>query len=190
MVWGRMEDYGIKMPDKKAHPISNQFFLSQLKYGRVHLKGAIKAVDGETVTFADGTSEDFDTLIAATGYTVEFPFIEKELLKNDDTVLPLYRRVVPPDLSGLYFIGYFNLDWASNPVYEQQAIWARNIERGACDLPSRGDMWAEVGERRKAILDNFHVAPRMNLEVEYGPYVHELKEAQTWRQAKGDRKAA
>jgi dimethylaniline monooxygenase (N-oxide forming) len=181
MVWGRMSDYGIRLPEKKAHPISNQFFLSHVKYGRVVLKGGIRLIEDRTIRFDDGTSEEFDALIAATGYSVAFPFLDSSLLGNQDTVLPLYRRVVPPDLPGLYFIGYFNLDWASNPVYEQQAIWVRNIELGACDLPSSQDMWGEVGERRRRIESEFHNAPRMNLEVEYGPYVHELKRAQRWR---------
>lgn len=181
MVWGRMSDYGIKLPDKKAHPISNQFFLSHVKYGRVALKGGIKRIEEKTIWFDDGSSEEFDALIAATGYSVEFPFLDTALLGNQDTILPLYKRVVPPDLPGLYFVGYFNLDWASNPVYEQQAIWARDIELGACDLPSSQEMRQEVAERRRAIEANFHNAPRMNLEIEYGPYMRELKQAQRFR---------
>lgn len=190
MVWGRMSDYGIRLPDKKGHPISNQFFLSQVKYGRVVLKGGIKRVEGNTLSFDDGTSEAFDTVIAATGYTVEFPFLDPALLGNKDTLLPLYKRVVPPDLPGLYFIGYFNLDWASNPVYEQQAIWARNIELALCDLPSPKEMWDEVHGRRHMIETQFHNAPRMNLEVEFGPYTHELKQAQTFRRDNKKSRAA
>jgi hypothetical protein len=42
-------------------------------------------------------------------------------------------------------------------------------------------MWDEVHERRRMIETDFHNAPRMNLEVEYGPYVRELKQAQRFR---------
>jgi len=98
--------------------------------------------------------------------------------------------VVPPDLRGLYFVGYFNLDWASNPVYEQQAIWARDIELGACDLPSPAEMWEEVKERRRMIEENFHNAPRMNLEIEYAPYTQELKRAQRYKDPGGKPRAA
>jgi cation diffusion facilitator CzcD-associated flavoprotein CzcO len=181
MVWGRMADYGIKLPDKKAHPISNQFFLSHVKYGRVVLKGGIERIEGKKIHFDDGTAEEFDALIAATGYSVEFPFLESSLLGNQDTILPLYKRVVPPDLPGLYFVGYFNLDWASNPVYEQQAMWVRDIELGNCDLPSPQAMRDEVQERRRTIETNFHSAPRMNLEIEFGPYVREIKQARRFR---------
>lgn len=190
MVWGRMSDYGIKLPEKKGHPISNQFFLSHVKYGRVVLKGSIKRIEETTIWFDDGSSEEFDVLIAATGYSVEFPFLDPALLGNQDTILPLYKRVVPPDLSGLYFVGYFNLDWASNPVYEQQAIWIRDIERGACDLPSSQEMWEEVRERRRIIESDFHHAPRMNLEIEYGPYVREIRQARRFRSAGRTSRAA
>jgi len=190
MVWGRMSDYGIRLPDKKTHPISNQFFLNHIKYGRVVLKGGIEQIEDRTIRFDDGSSEAFDALIAATGYSVEFPFLDPALLGNQDTILPLYRRVVPPDLRGLYFVGYFNLDWASNPVYEQQAIWIRDIELGACDLPSSQEMWEEVRERRLAIETSFHNAPRMNLEIEYGPYVRELRQARRFRRANRTSRAA
>ncbi len=190
MVWGRMSDYGIKMPDKKGHPISNQFFLSHIKYGRVVLKGGIKQIEGRTIRFDDGSSEEFDAVIAATGYTVEFPFLDRALLGNNDTLLPLYKRVVLPDLPGLYFVGYFNLDWASNPVYEQQALWARNIELAICDLPSSKEMRDEVQSRRRMIETQFHNAPRMNLEVEFGPYTRELKQAQRFRRDPGKSRAA
>ncbi len=190
MVWGRMSDYGIKLPEKRGHPCSNQFFLSQLKYGRVTLKGGIEGINGQTIKFNDGSAEEFDALIAATGYSVEFPFLDSDLLKNKDTILPLYKRVVPPDLPGLYFVGYFNLDWASNPVYEQQAIWARNIKLGVCGLPTSEEMWEEVGGRREMIENKFHNEPRMNLEVEYGPYVRELKQAQKASGASRNSRAA
>lgn len=45
-------------------------------------------------------SEECDARKAATGYSVEFPLLEPALLGNQDTILPLYKRVVPPDLPG------------------------------------------------------------------------------------------
>ena len=178
LVWGDLKKYNIHVPEKQAHPISNQFFLSEVKYGRIIVKSGITLIEGKKITFADGTTEEFDSLIAATGYSVEFPFIEQSKLQNNDTVLPLYKRVVPPDMPGLYFVGYFNLDWASNPVYEQQAIWIKNIESGICELPSKNEMWVEINNRQNKVMTKFHKAPRMNLEVEYGPYTKELRVAQ------------
>jgi dimethylaniline monooxygenase (N-oxide forming) len=175
VVWGPMRGYGIELPSKPGHPVSNQFFLSHVKYGRVVVKPDVRAVAGRTITFEDGTSEDFDVLIAATGYTVDFPFLEAGLVSHDDTRLPLYKRVVPPDRPGLYFVGYFNIDWSSLPVYEQQALWVADLEAGRCALPSPAQMWADVRAREEAVARKYLSSPRMNLEVEYGPYVAELR---------------
>lgn len=176
-VWGPMRQYGIQVPDKKTHPSSNQFFLSHVKYGRIAIKPGITGIEGRTIAFADGSAEEFDNLIAATGYTVSFPFLEPGLLGEEDTRLPLYKRVVPPEHRGLYFIGYFNIDWASNPVYEQQALLVAAIEAGTCALPSSAEMWADVRAREERLAQEFLTRPRLNLEVEYGPYVAELKRA-------------
>ena len=175
VVWGPMRSYGIELPRKPGHPVSNQFFLSHVKYGRVTLKPNIRAVDGRTITFEDGSSEEFDALVAATGYTVDFPFLDSDLISHDDTRLPLYARVVPPDQPGLYFVGYFNIDWSSFPVYEQQALWVADLESGRCSLPSTEQMWADIRAREEATRRKFLESPRMNLEVEYGPYVAELQ---------------
>lgn len=180
-MWGSMRQYGIEVPDKKTHPSSNQFFLSHVKYGRIVIRPGITGIDGTTISFADGSAEEFDNLIAATGYTVSFPFLEPGVLGNEDTRLPLYKRVVPPDHRGLYFIGYFNIDWASNPVYEQQSLFVAAIEAGMCDLPSPAEMWADVRAREDRLAEDFLTRPRLNLEVEYGPYVAELKRARARR---------
>ena len=176
-LWGSMESHGIKPPERKTHPTSNQFFLSHVKYGRVVIKPAISAISGSTITFADGSHGEFDALIAATGYTVTFPFLDPELIGNDDTRLPLYKRVVPPDRPGLYFIGYFNIDWASNPVYERQARWVADIELGRCKLPTAAAMWTDIKEREERLAREFISRPRLNLEVEYVPYIAELERA-------------
>jgi hypothetical protein len=175
VIWGSMTSYGIQPPEKKTHPASNQFFLSHVKYGRLKVKPGIGAVEGSTITFTDGTSEDFDVLIAATGYTVAFPFMADDVIGNEDTRLPLYKRVVPPERPGLYLVGYFNLDWASNPVYERQAQWIAELEGGRCALPDRAAMWADVRAREERLAREFISRPRLNLEVEYVPYMAELE---------------
>ena len=45
--------------------------------------------------------EEFDTLIAATGYLVDLPFLSEEILPARDNTVELYNRIVPPDWPGL-----------------------------------------------------------------------------------------
>lgn len=44
--------------------------------GAVALRGAVKRIDGKTVTFADGAREEFDVIVAATGYEFRRDFLE------------------------------------------------------------------------------------------------------------------
>lgn len=173
-VFGSMEQYGIKLPDRKTHPISNQFFLSHVKYQRIQIKPGLAAIEGRRITFTDQTSEEFDCLVAATGYTVGFPFFKPGLLEFEDTRLPLFKRVVPVGHPGLYFIGYFNIDSGLNPVFERQAQWVADIEAGRCELPGDEDMRADIERRRQQLADNYLDRPRLNLEEEFMPYMAAL----------------
>ncbi|MGH7861025.1 MAG: flavin-containing monooxygenase, partial [Candidatus Dormibacteraceae bacterium] len=170
MIFGSMKQYGITLPTKKTHPTSNQFFLSHVKYRRITVKPGIEAIDGSRITFTDGTCEEFDSLIAATGYTVRFPFFKPELLNLEDTKLPFYKRVVPVNYRGLYFIGYFNLDSGLPPVFERQAQWVADLELGRCVLPPPEEMEADIERRQRELADKYLDRPRLNLEEEFMRY--------------------
>jgi len=170
MIFGSMKQYGITLPAKKTHPTSNQFFLSHVKYRRITVKPGIEAIDGSRITFTDGTWEEFDSLIAATGYTVRFPFFKPELLNLEDTKLPFYKRVVPVKYRGLYFIGYFNLDSGLPPVFERQAQWVADLELGRCVLPPPEEMEADIELRQRELADKYLDRPRLNLEEEFVRY--------------------
>ncbi|MGH7902964.1 MAG: flavin-containing monooxygenase [Candidatus Dormibacteraceae bacterium] len=174
LVFGSMAQYGIKIPERKTHPTSNQFFLSHVKYRRIEVKPGIVSVDGRRISFADATVEEFDDLIAATGYTVRFPFLAPGLLDFEDTRLPLYKRVVPPRHQGLYFIGYFNIDSALNPVFERQAQWVADLEMGRAELPEATAMLADIEAHRLRLSRTYLERPRLNLEEEYLPYMAAL----------------
>lgn len=175
MIFGSMAQYGISPPEKRTHPTSNQFFLSHVKYRRIEVKPGIAGIDGARVTFADGSTEEFDCLVAATGYTVRFPYFKPDLLDFDDTRLPLYKRVVPVRWRGLYFVGYFNLDSGLNPVFENQAQWVADLEAGRCALPSPEEMEADIEHRRQELKDKYLSRPRLNLEEEYMRYTAALR---------------
>jgi len=177
IVHGRMSDLGFPPTDKKVHPTSNATIVNHIKYRRVIVKQGISAINGQTITFSDGTSEDFDTLIAATGYEIELDFMKPEIMAPQDNTLPLYLRIVPPKWRGLYFLGFFNSDTALNWITEGQVKWVREHELGRAVLPSEAEMLGEVAERKAAMLRNFKDTPRHGIEVEHVPYFQDLRRA-------------
>ena len=46
--------------------------------GAITQRGAVTRVDGRSVRFADGAAQDFDALVAATGYRFERPYLASE----------------------------------------------------------------------------------------------------------------
>src|SRR5262249_4105608 len=105
---GAVTKYGLPKPDHRllcAPPAVSDGLLSRLDHGHITVKPSIDRFCRDRVYFTDGSSEQVDTVIYCTGYKISFPFLDRALIGGAGSQLRLYRRVVPPRLPGLYFIG-------------------------------------------------------------------------------------
>ncbi len=175
VVHGSMADLGFAPSSKKVHATSNANIVNHIKYHRVGVKQGIAAISGQRVTFSDGTREDFDTLIAATGFELDLPFIKPEIAAIKDNSLDLYMRIVPPDWRGLYFLAFFNSDSSLNWITEGQIRWLREFELGRAVLPARPEMLDEIATRKAWVRRYFKDTPRHGIEVEHMPYFQDLR---------------
>ena len=179
MVWiahGDISKLGFKpMKGKRAHITSNGTIINDVAYNRIMVKQGIERIEGKTIYFVDGTSDEFDVLIGATGYLIDLPYISRDIVPLEDNKLELYKRVVPPGWPGLYFLGFFNLDSALNMVYEHQARWVREIELGQISLPGREEMLADIERKNQWQDSNYRHTPRHTIEEEHVPYILDLK---------------
>ncbi len=180
LVWvmhGRMTGLGFGTQQKKVHASSNANIINHIHYRRVIAKSGIDKIEGKTLTFADGSSEEFDCLIAATGYLIDLDFIQKEIIEPKDNSLELYHRIVPPDWRGLYFLAFFNSDTALNWICNEQAKWIAEFETARAALPTKVEMRDEIAQRQDWMAKNFEVSPRHGIEVEHLPYFDQLKKS-------------
>jgi putative flavoprotein involved in K+ transport len=69
----------------------------------VAMKGRLTSAVAQRVGFEDGTEQDIDAIIWATGYRSDFSWIDIPRIKNADGTI-IHRRGVT-DAAGLYFIG-------------------------------------------------------------------------------------
>jgi dimethylaniline monooxygenase (N-oxide forming) len=176
LVHGRMEHWGITTPKGATHPISHATLINHFAYRRAHVKPGIAKVEGKTVTFADGSSEEFDTIIAATGYRIDYPFVRPELLPLQNERADLYKRVVPVDWPGLYYVGLFNTLGSSNlRMFEVQCRWIVAVESGQSFLPSKQEMWEDIRNRNAYIAKRFPPGPRHAVEIEPTIYTREME---------------
>jgi len=175
LVHGNMQKLGFKKPDKRIHTTSNGTVVTDIAYRRIEVKQGIDTIDGSHIHFSDGSSEEFDVLIAATGYLTDLPFLNPEIVSVENNQMDLYMRIVPPNWPGLYLLGFFNTDTALNWIFNHQANWVREIELGNAVLPDTDAMNSAIRERHNWVKNHYRDTPRHHLEEESVPYVSALK---------------
>jgi len=175
MIHGPMERLGFKPLQRRSHAVSNATIVQHIAYRRVEVKHDIAHIDGRVIHFTDGTHDEFDTLIAATGYRIDFPFLSPEILSVRDNVVHLYNRIVLPDWPGLYFMGLLNLNGAANQAYERQAPWIVAIETGEAVLPTREEMQDAIQRKARWVKRYYPGTARHTIEEEPTRYFRELR---------------
>lgn len=180
LVWlahGDMEKLGFRRPTALVHTTSNGTVVTDIAYRRIIVKRGITRVAGRRLHFEDGTAEDFDVLIAATGYEIDLEFIPDSIVPVRDNRLDLYLRIVPPDWPGLFFMGFFNTDTALNMVFEHQARWVREHLLGNAALPPAAEMRRAIAERAAWYGAQYKASPRHTIEEEHVRYLTDLARA-------------
>lgn len=121
---GKPGHYGLPTPDHKFMdelPIPNPEFLNSLGQGTVLVKPAIQGLNGDSVTFVDGSTEKIDVIVFATGYCVGFPFFDELPFEWVDGVPRLVARAIHPEHHNLFFAGLFDPTTKMWQLVEHQA---------------------------------------------------------------------
>lgn len=179
---GRLSDVGLPEPAHRlhqAHPTVSDDLLPLLRAGRIRAKPDVAELRGRRVRFADGSEEEVDVLLCATGYRPAFPFLGG--LAGDPDALPrsLYLGVRPLGLpEGLFFIGLVQPQQGPiSRAAEAQAAWVAALLAGDVRLPSPEAMQAAV-DAQNAWRDGTLVGvPRHAMEVDYYRYLKALRRA-------------
>jgi hypothetical protein len=105
---GDPQRVGFPEPDHKlyeAHPIVNSLVLYYAGHGDIDVKKDIDRFEGKTVHFIDGSKEDYDLILLATGYKLYYPFIEDQLLNWEGAAPHLYLNIFHPEKDNLFVLG-------------------------------------------------------------------------------------
>lgn len=123
--------FGFPKPDYKiyeSHPIVNTLILNHLGQGDLRVQPDIDRFDGQTVHFVDGTSDEYDLVLLATGYKLDYPFVAREHLHWTGMSPKLFLNVFPPSFNGLYVMGMIEasgIGWQGR--YEQAELIAEYL---------------------------------------------------------------
>ena len=174
---GDVTKYGLPKPDHglgEAHPTISSRILDRLAHGAVSPKPNIARFAGKTIHFVDGTHEEADTVIFATGYKVTFPFFAPSFVEAKDNDLPLYKRVFHPEHEGLAFIGLLQPLGAIMPLAEAQGAWIAEVLAGTASLPPRDEMQDVIDTERKAMFARYVKSRRHTMQVDFDEYLEDL----------------
>ena len=175
LAHGDITRLGFQRPSTLTHVTSNATVVTDIAYRRIAVKNGIEAIEGQRIRFADGSAEEFDVLIAATGYAIDLDFIPENVLRVENNQLDLYMRIIPPDWPGLFFMGFFNTDTALNMVFEHQARWVRELLLGNARLPDAATMRAAISKRTRWYASQYKQSIRHSIEEEHVRYLTDLK---------------
>jgi cation diffusion facilitator CzcD-associated flavoprotein CzcO len=175
---GKQDNYGIPTPKRpilSEHPTISQELLNKAGHGKVIIKPNIERFDGKKVFFTDGSHAIYDVIIYATGYNIEFPFLDESLVKIKDNVLPLYHKVVHPEHSGLFFIGLIQPLGAIMPLSEVQCKWVANLLNNNSKLPTKSQMYNSIQRDSNDMQSRYFRSSRHTIQVDFYPYIRLLE---------------
>jgi hypothetical protein len=160
-------------PVLSQHPTLNSDLLDLFRHGRVVARPGVTRFDGHTVHFGDGTQDTYDIVVAATGFKITFPFFEPGFLDLEEaTSVPLYRKMMHPDVPTVYFIGLFQPLGCIWPLADHQAKLACADITGRYRRPA--DLRARIAHEIAHPHYAMDQAPRHSTEVDYHRFRDEL----------------
>jgi cation diffusion facilitator CzcD-associated flavoprotein CzcO len=124
MLIGDLTRYGLPKPDHDllaSHPIMNTQVLHHLGHGDLIAKSDIQEFDRDGAIFKDGTREDLDLVVLATGYSYSVPYLEQSEDEWRDGRPQLYLRIMSRKHPNLYFIGYAEFADAAYKRFDEMA---------------------------------------------------------------------
>ena len=140
--------FGFPKPDYRmyeSHPIVNSLVLHHVGHGDIGVRGDIARLDGHTVHFKDGSTRDYDLILAATGYALHYPFIDRELLNWQGMAPRLYLNIFSPRFESIGVLGMIEasgIGWQGR--YEQAELLARYFRAKAAGSPKAAALRAAV----------------------------------------------
>jgi putative flavoprotein involved in K+ transport len=111
LTLGDLTRYGLRPAERWPYsaaqvPVIDTGFTAELKRGRVAARPNVARFTKTGVVFADGRAEDFDAVIAATGFRSPLPQLLDLPGALDERGHPRFASGRPSSFPGLYCVGY------------------------------------------------------------------------------------
>ena len=179
LIQGKNEDIGLPKVTNSilaTHPTVNSELYDAIRHGKVKPKPDIDKIDQNTVHFKDNSHEDFDVIIACTGFKIKHRFFDKDLIDFENGPVPLLHKMIPANINNLYFIGLFQPLGCIWPGAELQSklaakhlagLWEPNSDmQKLIDFEiSNPDVQQVKSPRHTITVDDFSFRKRLKKEL-------------------------
>ncbi len=132
LLLGDLQKYGMPRPDHKlleTHPLLNDQLVHHLHHGDIEILPDIKGFNGDEVQFSDGSTRAFDTVICATGFDWEIPYIAPDLLEwSRGRIAP--TLAIFPAVDNLFLLSFVESNGSSFSLFNAMS---QVIGRAICD---------------------------------------------------------
>ncbi|MDO8290057.1 MAG: NAD(P)-binding domain-containing protein [Parvibaculum sp.] len=121
---GDLTRLGLQKPDHRlfeSHPILNTQLLHFLAHGDIAAKRDVARFDGKIVHFVDGTSEEIDLVLCATGFKWNIPYVAREDFSWKGGKPDLYMNLFSRETPNLYALGYMETNGGAYKLFDEMA---------------------------------------------------------------------
>ncbi len=181
VMGGPAQKSGLPAPDHRlyeTHPVVNSLLPYYVRHGAVQLKPDIAELAGREVRFVDGSRETVDLIVYATGYCIDFPFIERRYLNWRDGCPRLHLNVFHPEHDNLFVAGLIQPDSGQFQLVDWQmkavATFLRAAESNHPAADKLRGLKRDAGSHARTSI-RYQRTDRHLLEVEHWGYLQELK---------------
>lgn len=146
---GDVTRLGLPKPDHRlfeTHPILNTEILARLQHGDVIAKPDIDHLDQDGVVFTDGSREQIDVIIAATGYRHAIPYAQN-LFGPEDHPDDLYLSVFSRRHRGLMAMGFIETNSGAYRLFDSSARIVAGYIDDCLHHPEQARRFDELIER-------------------------------------------
>ena len=162
----------------ETHPIINAWHPHLVASGSIGVKPDVAELKSDRVRFVDGSEEQIDVIVFATGYKLSFPFLDPQHLPWQGERPRLYLNLFHPERDDLFVVGMIKPDSGQFGLVDYQAqLIGRYLQglaqgkKSACQLRQEKREGSPVLNGGIQYVDS----PRHFLEVEHFSYRRRLQ---------------
>ncbi len=144
---GDLSRYGLQKPDHRvmeSHPIMNTQVLHHLGHGDLTARPDVDRLDGKTVHYVDGTSDEIDMIVYATGYKVTYPYLDRSHFEWVGKYPDLYLSGLHREYDNLCCLGLHQTDGGAYDFFAMQADMMANYILDQDRDPARADRFTAL----------------------------------------------